>query len=68
MEDADGVLSTVPVACGACGAEYERPDMAGCDFHGGAVCSLCCSLESACHDVCKKPGPVDLPIPSAGPV
>ncbi len=41
--------------CVSCGYEYEREDMAGCPFHEGAICSLCCSLDSACHDMCKKP-------------
>lgn len=64
MEDADGTLSTVLVRCGACEAEYERPDMAGCEFHGGTVCSLCCSLETSCHDMCKTGGTTaDLPRP-----
>jgi purine-cytosine permease-like protein len=64
LEDADGTLSTELVRCGACGAEYERPDMAGCSFHGGAVCSLCCSLERDCHDRCKTgETTTDLPMP-----
>jgi hypothetical protein len=33
--------------------EFERPDMASCPFHQGAVCSLCCSLDKQCHDMCK---------------
>jgi len=67
MEHADGTLSTALVTCGACTAAYERPDMAGCTFHGGTVCSLCCSLETGCHDVCKQPAgtTADLPMPRA---
>jgi hypothetical protein len=64
MEDGEGNLSTVLLVCSACGAQYERPDMAGCAFHGGTVCSLCCSLEKACHDMCKPDGgSADLPLP-----
>jgi purine-cytosine permease-like protein len=64
MEDGEGNLSTVLLVCSACGAQYERPDMAGCAFHGGTVCSLCCSLEKACHDMCKPDGgSADLPMP-----
>ncbi|MEU9207627.1 hypothetical protein AB0D27_06635 [Streptomyces sp. NPDC048415] len=44
------------LACGTCGTAYERPDMADCPFTQSLVCSLCCSLESQCHDECKKPG------------
>ncbi|ANJ66785.1 hypothetical protein A9404_04815 [Halothiobacillus diazotrophicus] len=41
------------VNCSVCGFEYEPADMACCPFHEGPICSLCCSLDSACHDVCK---------------
>jgi hypothetical protein len=38
--------------------------MAACPFHNGAICSLCCSLEKNCHDVCKvEAGATDLPMP-----
>ena len=43
------------MSCVACGFEYETHDMAACPFHKGSICSLCCSLDSACHDECKKP-------------
>ena len=41
--------------CVACGFEYEPEDMTGCPFHKGSICSLCCSLDSDCADMCKKP-------------
>ncbi len=70
LKEADGTLSTALLTCAACGGGYERPDMAGCDFHGGAVCSLCCSLEKGCHDMCKSEdrsgdGVTELPMPGA---
>ena len=43
------------MTCVSCGFEYETHDMAACPFHKGSICSLCCSLDSACHDECKKP-------------
>ncbi|AVO38439.1 ATP-binding protein [Pukyongiella litopenaei] len=43
------------VRCELCGFEYERPDMAHCTFYQRPVCSLCCSLEAHCHDMCKSP-------------
>jgi purine-cytosine permease-like protein len=58
---APGAAATM--ACVACGESFERPDMAACPHHGDAICSLCCSLEKACHDSCKRPargGPVSL--------
>jgi len=53
--------------CVVCGQSYELPDMAGCPFHEGAICSLCCSLEKTCHDVCKAPtlDPADVPVSAA---
>ena len=31
-------------------------DLVACPVHDGTVCSLCCSLDKTCHDVCKTPG------------
>ena len=49
-------LDEAPVAvqCTVCEQEYEAPDMAHCPFHSGAICSLCCTLEKSCHDMCKE--------------
>jgi purine-cytosine permease-like protein len=58
-----GVMSAVTMTCGSCQNTYERPDMAACPHHGGPICSLCCSLEAQCHDLCKSSGPVDLGMP-----
>ena len=33
-------------------------DMAYCPFYEGAICSLCCSLDAHCHDICKHPAEV----------
>ena len=60
----EGQLSAATLTCTVCADAFERPDMAGCPFHEGAICSLCCSLEKNCHDACKKTGPVDLGIPA----
>ncbi len=65
-----GQLSTAALSCTVCATDYERPDMAACPFHAGPICSLCCSLDKACHDVCRKPrsGVVDLNTPAVGAV
>jgi signal transduction histidine kinase/CheY-like chemotaxis protein/purine-cytosine permease-like protein/HPt (histidine-containing phosphotransfer) domain-containing protein len=49
------------VTCTVCAQEYAQADSAHCPYHGGAICSLCCTLESNCKDVCKPAikGPVD---------
>ncbi|MGL4291863.1 MAG: ATP-binding protein [Phreatobacter sp.] len=41
------------IRCEICAHDYERPDMAYCSFYERPICSLCCSLESHCHDACK---------------
>ncbi|KWW97721.1 hypothetical protein C3Y87_19090 [Carbonactinospora thermoautotrophica] len=40
--------------CVVCQTDYELPDVADCPFHAGAICSLCCSLDSDCHDACTR--------------
>ncbi|GEO37740.1 hybrid sensor histidine kinase/response regulator [Skermanella aerolata] len=41
------------VRCVICEHVFEREDMAFCPAYSGAICSLCCSLDARCHDVCK---------------
>ena len=41
------------VACSVCDNPFESEDMAWCPAYGAAICSLCCTLESRCHDSCK---------------
>jgi signal transduction histidine kinase/CheY-like chemotaxis protein/purine-cytosine permease-like protein len=39
--------------CVICEREYEGPDMAHCPAYQGSICSLCCSLDARCGDLCK---------------
>ena len=39
--------------CVVCEREYESPDMAQCPAYRGAICSLCCTLDARCGDMCK---------------
>ena len=39
--------------CVVCEREYEGPDMAHCPAYQGAICSLCCTLDARCGDLCK---------------
>ena len=41
------------LTCVVCENRFERADMASCPAYGAAICSLCCSLDSRCHDRCK---------------
>jgi purine-cytosine permease-like protein len=48
-----GEQSSTDLVCVMCEQAYEAPDMARCPFHSGPICSLCCTLEKSCHDMCK---------------
>lgn len=39
--------------CAVCENRFETEDMAACPAYAAPICSLCCSLESRCHDRCK---------------
>jgi signal transduction histidine kinase/purine-cytosine permease-like protein/ActR/RegA family two-component response regulator len=39
--------------CGICERDYEPEDMAACPAYGCAICSLCCTLDARCDDLCK---------------
>ncbi|WP_037472012.1 hybrid sensor histidine kinase/response regulator [Simplicispira psychrophila] len=39
--------------CVVCERSYEAPDMAHCPAYRGAICSLCCTLDARCGDMCK---------------
>lgn len=39
--------------CVICERDYEHDDMAHCPAYQGDICSLCCSLDARCHDLCK---------------
>src|SRR5690606_23939933 len=39
--------------CTVCETRFETADMALCPAYGGSICSLCCSLDARCHDLCK---------------
>ncbi len=40
-------------SCTICEREYEPDDMAYCPAYLGHICSLCCSLDARCNDMCK---------------
>ncbi len=39
--------------CVICDRDYEGPDMAHCPAYQGPICSLCCTLDARCGDLCK---------------
>ncbi|MES2581359.1 MAG: ATP-binding protein [Pseudomonadota bacterium] len=48
-----GVSALQVQKCVICEREYEGPDMAHCPAYRGAICSLCCTLDARCGDLCK---------------
>lgn len=41
------------IQCCICEYSFEPEDMAYCPAYSGPICSLCCSLDARCHDLCK---------------
>ena len=41
------------IRCCICEHAFEPEDMASCPAYAGPICSLCCSLDARCHDLCK---------------
>jgi len=42
-----------PLTCCICEHAFEHEDMSHCPAYDGPICSLCCSLDARCHDLCK---------------
>jgi signal transduction histidine kinase/CheY-like chemotaxis protein len=41
------------IQCCICEHTFEPEDMAACPAYAGPICSLCCSLDARCQDLCK---------------
>lgn len=41
------------LTCSICVHPFEPEDMAWCPAYAAPICSLCCSLDARCHDMCK---------------
>jgi signal transduction histidine kinase/CheY-like chemotaxis protein/purine-cytosine permease-like protein len=41
------------IQCCICEHTFEPEDMTSCPAYAGPICSLCCSLDARCHDLCK---------------
>ncbi len=44
------------VQCSICEHGFEPEDVTHCPAYAGTICSLCCSLDARCNDVCKPGG------------
>jgi signal transduction histidine kinase/CheY-like chemotaxis protein len=49
---ADGI-DKPELECSICENLFERGDIAMCPAYSGPICSLCCTLEARCRDICK---------------
>ncbi len=45
--------------CGVCENVFEGEDMTHCPAYGDIICSLCCSLDARCMDMCKPAMPIN---------
>jgi signal transduction histidine kinase/ActR/RegA family two-component response regulator len=41
------------IQCCICEHHFEPEDITSCPAYAGPICSLCCSLDARCHDLCK---------------
>ena len=41
------------IRCCICEHHFEPEDTTSCPAYAGPICSLCCSLDARCHDLCK---------------
>lgn len=49
-----------PVSCcGVCENSFDSEDMTFCPMYELPICSLCCSLDTRCEDVCRPSGRFD---------
>lgn len=44
---------TTQHSCRVCENSFDKEDMAHCPSYDGAICSLCCALDSRCGDQCR---------------
>ncbi|CAO4176469.1 histidine kinase [Methylorubrum extorquens] len=48
------------ITCRVCEHPFEAEDMAQCPAYSGPICSLCCSLDARCGDLCKPHGRLEV--------
>jgi len=49
-----GSSDAKPDVCIVCDQTYVTPDTTHCAAYEGSICSLCCTLDASCQDMCKK--------------
>ena len=51
-------VTTAMIRCSVCEHSFEHEDTAHCPAYDAPICSLCCSLDARCRDLCKPQGRV----------
>jgi len=51
---------TTEIVCRVCELPFESEDMAHCPAYDAPICSLCCSLDARCGDLCKPHGRLEI--------
>ena len=46
--------NTTETTCHICENTFDEEDMSYCPAYGKAICSLCCSLDVRCGDICRE--------------
>jgi signal transduction histidine kinase/CheY-like chemotaxis protein len=46
-------FTATEIRCSICENTFDRADVAMCPAYNGPICSLCCTLEARCRDMCK---------------
>ncbi|MBV8700884.1 MAG: hybrid sensor histidine kinase/response regulator, partial [Bradyrhizobium sp.] len=53
------------IKCCICEHHFEPEDLTSCPAYAGPICSLCCSLDARCHDLCKPHARVQAQVSAA---
>ena len=53
MPEAPAPDAAAATSCVVCHSDFEPFDTLGCPFHHGSICSLCCTVEASCGELCK---------------
>ncbi|MGJ4939921.1 hybrid sensor histidine kinase/response regulator [Bradyrhizobium sp. HKCCYLS1011] len=53
------------IQCCICEHHFEPEDTTSCPAYAGPICSLCCSLDARCHDLCKPHARVQAQVAAA---
>lgn len=49
----ENATARTTLTCVVCHGDFEPFDSLSCPFHKGSICSLCCTIDASCNDVCK---------------